>query len=37
MLRIRARQVDLFVELYNEVRPHEALGFRRPLDVYRSF
>ena len=32
-----ADEVKAFVELYNEVRPHEALDFRRPLDVYRSF
>jgi putative transposase len=31
-----ARQVDLFVGLYNEVRPHEALGFCVPLDMYRG-
>jgi transposase InsO family protein len=31
-----ADEVKAFVELYNEVRPHEALNFRRPLDVYRS-
>jgi transposase InsO family protein len=31
-----ADEVDIFVELYNEVRPHEALDFRRPLDVYRK-
>jgi transposase InsO family protein len=28
-----ARQVDRIVALYNEVRPHEALGFRVPIDL----
>jgi putative transposase len=32
-----ADEVESFIELYNGVRPHEVLGFRRPLDVYRSF
>lgn len=29
-------QVETFRELYNGVRPHEALGFLTPLGVYRS-
>ena len=29
-------EVEAYRELYNEVRPHEALDFRRPLDVYRT-
>ena len=31
-----AEEVEAFLRLYNEVRPHEAIGFRRPLDIYRS-
>jgi hypothetical protein len=26
--------VEAFLDLYNSVRPHEALGFRRPLETY---
>jgi transposase InsO family protein len=29
-----AEEVDAFLDLYNSVRPHEALGFRRPLETY---
>lgn len=32
-----ADEVASFIDLYNEVRPHEGLDFRRPLDAYRSF
>lgn len=31
-----ADEVESFIELHNEVRPHEALDFRRPLDEYRK-
>jgi transposase InsO family protein len=31
-----ADAVDEFVALYNEIRPHEGIGFRRPLDVYTA-
>jgi putative transposase len=30
-----AEEVEAFLQLYNEVRPHEAIGFRRPLEIYR--
>jgi putative transposase len=29
-----AEEVKNFLKLYNEVRPHEALDFRRPLEIY---
>jgi putative transposase len=29
-----AEEVEAFLRLYNEVRPHEALDFRRPLETY---
>lgn len=29
-----ADQVALFLELYNEVRPHETIGDLRPVDVH---
>ena len=31
-----AEEVESFLTLYNEVRPHEALGFRLPLQVHCS-
>jgi putative transposase len=31
-----AEEVESFLTLYNEVRPHEALDFRPPLHVHRS-
>ncbi|MGH7685414.1 MAG: IS3 family transposase [Candidatus Dormibacteria bacterium] len=29
-----ADEIGLYLPLYNTVRPHEGIGFRRPLDVY---
>ena len=29
-----AEEVEAFLDLYNTVRPHEAIGFKRPLDIY---
>lgn len=33
--RAQQRRTDRWVRVYNEVRPHEALGQRPPADVYR--
>jgi len=30
-----AQELEAFLQLYNKVRPHEALGFRRPREIYR--
>lgn len=30
------RRTDRWVRVYNEIRPHEALGLRPPAEVYRS-
>lgn len=30
------RAIDAWVEEYNNVRPHEALGTRTPAEVYRN-
>lgn len=29
-----AAEVESYRQLFNQVRPHEALGIRRPLDVH---
>ena len=29
-----AEEVEAFLRLHNEVRPHEAIGFKRPLEIY---
>jgi putative transposase len=28
------REVETYRQLFNTIRPHEALAFRRPLDVH---
>jgi putative transposase len=35
-LRAQQRKFDRFREEFNEVRPHEALGMRRPAQVYQA-
>jgi len=31
-----AEEVEAYLSLYNEIRPHQALGQRRPLAVHRA-
>lgn len=34
--RAQQRRTDRWVRIYNQIRPHEALGQRTPAEVYRS-
>ncbi len=35
-LKGQQRKLDVFREEFNQVRPHEAIGMKRPAEIYRS-
>jgi putative transposase len=34
-LKSQQKKLDAFLQEFNQVRPHEALGMKRPAQVYR--